>query len=398
MFGRTSFLLWTTLLSGAAHAILTAWALRSFEAVRRRRGWAIGVALVLTLLVPATRWMAMRVRSEAVTLVYAGAMIEMLVVAMSAVPITLVRSLGGLVRWRKRSRKRRGQQPVPEHAKGEVGRREVLERAVGLAAIGTSAAAFGWGMVRGRHAFTVEEVVVPIPGLPRALEGYTFAQVSDMHAGLFVGHRELVEGLSRVREINADMLVVTGDLVDFDARYGPELGRALADAGARARDGVVAILGNHDYYAGAGAVAASMRAAGIDVLVNAGKTVRPGDGGGFALLGVDDLWARRRGGTGPSLDKAIAMVPRDLPRILLAHNPTYLDASAGKVALQLSGHMHGGQINPGIHVAALFARYVAGRYARDGTTLWVNRGFGVAGPPVRLDAAPEVTKVVLVGA
>jgi uncharacterized protein len=60
--------------------------------------------------------------------------------------------------------------------------------------------------------------------------------------------------------------------------------------------------------------------------------------------------------------------------------------------------MHGGQINPGVHVAAMFTRYVAGRYERQGTTLWVNRGFGVAGPPVRLEAPPEVTKIVLVGA
>ena len=158
----------------------------------------------------------------------------------------------------------------------------------------------------------------------------------------------------------------------------------------------MAVLGNHDYYAGAPAVAAAMRAAGVEVLVNAGKTIRPNDGGGFALLGVDDLWAKRAGGAGPNLDRALAMVPADAPRILLAHNPGCLDLAAGKVALQLSGHMHGGQINPGVHLAAIFARYVAGRYERAGTTLWVNRGFGVAGPQVRLDAPPEVTKIVLV--
>jgi predicted MPP superfamily phosphohydrolase len=269
---------------------------------------------------------------------------------------------------------------------------------VGLAALGTSALAFGWGMARSRHEFTLEEVVVRIPGLPPVLDGYTLVQVSDIHAGLFVGDRDLVEGLSRVLKVRADVLVFTGDIVDFDVRYAPHVARALMDFGARARDGVVAVLGNHDYYAGAPAVTAAMRAAGIDVLVNAGKTLRPNESGGIALLGVDDLWAKRAGGPGPMLDAALTMVPPDAPRILLAHNPNCIDFAAGNVALQLSGHMHGGQINPGVHVASIFARYVAGRYERKGTTLWVNRGFGVTGPPVRLDAPPEVTKVVLVGA
>jgi hypothetical protein len=393
MFGRVSFLLWTTLLSAGAHAILVSWALTAFPSLRGRRRWAVAIALGLTVLTPVARWAALRTRSEAASVLYAVAMIEMLVVALSAVPITLVRA------WKRLAerRARRLQRPAPVEA-AAIGRRVVLERAVGLAALGTSAAAFGWGMVYARHAFEIEEVVVRIAGLPRALEGYTLVQISDMHAGMFVGKRELVSGLSLLRDIKADLVVVTGDLVDFDPRYGPELGRAIMDAGSHARDGVVAILGNHDYYAGAAAVTASMRAAGIDMLVNGGKTVRPADGGGFALLGVDDLWASRRGGVGPNLDRAIASVPQDLPRILLAHNPSFLDAAAGRVALQLSGHMHGGQINPGIHLTAMFARYVAGRYERQGTTLWVNRGFGVAGPPVRLLAPPEVTKIILVGA
>ena len=191
-------------------------------------------------------------------------------------------------------------------------------------------------------------------------------------------------------------MVATGDLIDFDARHAPGLARALS--GLEARDGVVAIVGNHDYYAGVDAVVAAMRAGGVDVLLNAGKTIRPTDGGGFALIGVDDLWARRSGGVGPRLERALTMVAPDAPRILLAHQPAFLEASAGKVDLQLSGHIHGGQINPGFCPAEFLTRYVAGRYELGGTTLWVNRGFGVAGPPVRLGAPPEVTKIVLVSA
>ena len=92
------------------------------------------------------------------------------------------------------------------------------------------------------------------------------------------------------------------------------------------------------------------------------------------------------------------MVPAEVPRILLSHQPTTVDYWAGKVALQLSGHTHGGQINPGFRPADLLMRYVSGRYERSGTTLYVNRGFGVVGPPARVGAPPEVTKIVLVSA
>jgi predicted MPP superfamily phosphohydrolase len=139
-----------------------------------------------------------------------------------------------------------------------------------------------------------------------------------------------------------------------------------------------------------------MKKAGVEVLSNRGKIVAPGDGG-FALIGVDDLWARHRGGTGPDIARARDMVPPDLATILLAHQPTFAPtAAASGVNLQLSGHTHGGQINPGFRPIDLFFRYVAGRYDVDGMQLYVNRGFGTAGPPARLGAPPEITKIVLV--
>jgi predicted MPP superfamily phosphohydrolase len=133
--------------------------------------------------------------------------------------------------------------------------------------------------------------------------------------------------------------------------------------------------------------------------LNRGKRLRAGDGGGFALLGVDDLWSTRFGGRGPDLARAIADVPGDAPRVLLSHQPNTVDLWRGQVALQLSGHTHGGQINPGFRPAALFMPYLAGRYdVGEGTTLYVNRGFGTAGPPARVGAPPEITKFVLVAA
>jgi predicted MPP superfamily phosphohydrolase len=133
-------------------------------------------------------------------------------------------------------------------------------------------------------------------------------------------------------------------------------------------------------------------------MVDQGKVVRPSDGGGFALLGVDDPRAVRYGRAGPRLDRALSMVAADLPRILLSHQPPTVEGWEGQVALQLSGHTHGGQINPGFRPADLVLKYVAGRYTVGETTLYVNRGFGTVGPPSRVGAPPEITRIVLVAA
>jgi predicted MPP superfamily phosphohydrolase len=276
-------------------------------------------------------------------------------------------------------------------------RRQVVEASAGAALFGAVGAAVGWGVVRGRHAFALREIAVRVAGLPRALDGYVIAQISDIHTGIHVGERELEEGLSILRRTSPDLVVVTGDLVDIDPAFAPFVARKLADLPSR--DGVFACLGNHDYYAGARAVTNTLRAAGVTPLVNDGRVLRAGDGGGFALLGVDDLTSKRYpGGAGPRLDLALAAVPPGLPRILLSHQPPTVDMWAGQVALQLSGHTHGGQINPGGRMLNMFFEYVAGIYEVGGTTLYVNRGFGTVGPPARIGVPPEVTRIVLIAA
>jgi predicted MPP superfamily phosphohydrolase len=389
---RQLFISATFLVAIGAHVFLVAWFLRAFPALKRRRGLVGGVAVLLFLMAPIGRvFGAFYWKGLASSFTAAGAT-EWMTVMLAAIPLATVAFVSRAVALFRPRRV----ETVPSVVPPPVTRRVAVERALGLAAIGVSGATLGWGSLVGRHEFRVEEVVVRLPGLPKALDGYTIAQISDIHAGLFVGERELLEGFARVRGARPDLVVATGDLVDFDARYAPWLARELGNL--RGRDGVVAILGNHDYYAGYTLVVAAMRAAGVQLLLNQGRMIRPGDGGGFALLGVDDLWAARSGGVGPDLDRALSMVPPDAARVLLAHQPNFMASARGKVGLQLSGHTHGGQINPGFRPAELLMRYVSGRYEEAGTTLWVNRGFGVAGPPSRVGAPPEVTKVVLVSA
>ncbi|WP_438016570.1 metallophosphoesterase [Sorangium sp. So ce315] len=257
-----------------------------------------------------------------------------------------------------------------------------------------------YGALLGRHDYVIEEIAIPIPGLPRSLDGFSIVQLSDIHLGLFVGEPEMRAAEDLVRKARGDLVVMTGDLIDFDPRYAEHLGRLARRLGPLAREGVAAIPGNHDHFAGIDETIDALERGGAHVLRNRGRVIG-GAGGGFALLGVDDVWARRRvPGGGPDLGRALADVPRDLPRVLLCHNPVFFPEASGEVALQLSGHTHGGQVNLLVRPAdvVLPHGYVAGLYERGGAHLYINRGFGTAGPPARIGAPPEVSRIVLVSA
>src|SRR5262249_13834856 len=141
-----------------------------------------------------------------------------------------------------------------------------------------------------------------------------------------------------------DLVVLTGDLVDHDVRFADQLGAFIRKVSATARFGVAVIPGNHDWYTGVDAVLGAAARAGADVLRNRARVI--GDrGAGFALLGVEDVYAERLGrGAKPDLEQAARDLPPEMPRILLCHNPIFFPQAASRVALQLSGHTHGGQI------------------------------------------------------
>ncbi|HEX7601614.1 MAG TPA: metallophosphoesterase [Polyangiaceae bacterium] len=288
----------------------------------------------------------------------------------------------------------------PDSPGGEVPptRREFMHRVAVGSALLVGGGSTAYGGLFGRHDYAIEEIVVRIPGLSPRLEGLTLVQLSDLHLGLFVGASEMRAALELTRRARPDLVVLTGDLIDHEPRYAPGLTELVQRLGELAPRGVFAIPGNHDHYTGIDAVLSAVTRGGGTVLRNANRLL--GDAGGkLALLGVDDVTAIRGGG-GPDLARAAAGVPDDVPRVLLCHNPVFFPEASGKVALQLSGHTHGGQVNLLVRPGDLVLPhgYVAGRYARDGSTLYVNRGFGTAGPPARIGAPPEVSRIVLVSA
>lgn len=391
------------LLGTLCHLVLWNWAKRAYPSIVNHRKLLFACAGVVIVAQPLGRWLSVRTSLGWVSNIQVALLLELMVVAVTALPLLFLQGVFALARLGSSRSKPQGS--APQDSAGEtardfveretrVSRRVVLERGAGLTVLGATSAAFGWGTFVGRHAFEVVRVAIRVDGLPKALDGYTIAQVSDLHVGSFVGERELTEGLSLVRRLRPDLVVATGDLVDIDSRYAALMAESLQNIGAR--DGVYGILGNHDYYAGAGEVRDALLRAGVHCLVNEGLIIRGADGGGFALLGVDDLWARRGPGQGPMLAHAQAMVPNSMPHILLSHQPATVKLWPGRVALQLSGHTHGGQVNPLIRPADLVLDYVAGLYQVSGTALYVNRGFGTAGPPVRIGAPPEITLITLV--
>jgi hypothetical protein len=379
------FVIGVIVASGLAHYVFIEWICALAPRLRPHRTKLRAVAVALVVLPLLARWLARASGSDLVVSLQAVFAGEQMIVVLGALPMLLL--LGAIAVVRLVARRVRKDPPAVTREEA-LSRRQALVRVAGGVAWGTTGALLGWGLVRGRHAFQLEEVVVKIPRLPRSLDGYVIAQVSDIHVGPFVRERELGEAFDLLRGLRPDLLLATGDIVDFDARYAPLFARLFADLPAR--DGHLAILGNHDHYAGATAVREHLERAGIEVLHNRALRVRPKDGAGIVVAGVDDMWAR------PDLDRALAGIADDAARILLAHQPRYFDVAAGRVDLQLSGHTHGGQVNPGFRPADLLMKYVSGRYEKSGSVLWVNRGVGVAAVPSRVAAPPEVTKIVLV--
>lgn len=276
-------------------------------------------------------------------------------------------------------------------------RRALLTQATTAGALAVGAPAFLRGGLWSRTDFEVRTIEVAIAGLPPELEGLTLVQLTDLHLGVFTGPREIGAVIERVDALRGDLVVITGDILDHNPRHVPEAMRALSRL--QARGGVHAILGNHDHYTGPAAVAQGLRSVGIRAHINGSMSLGPDGarGRGLILAGVDDVMAPRIGtGAGPDLAAALRGRDPEDPVVLLAHNPVLFDDVKHRVALQLSGHTHGGQINT-LGFAGSLLPYVSGLYHQGDASLFVSRGIGTTGPPVRLNAAPEIVRIALTG-
>jgi predicted MPP superfamily phosphohydrolase len=276
----------------------------------------------------------------------------------------------------------------------DPGRRRLLH-AAGNAVLASPIAVLGYGYVR-RTDFHVREIDVPIPDLPRDLDGLRILQLSDIHLGVFLSEAELARVVDAAIETRPHLAVITGDLISshsdpLDACIR-QLARVKADAG------VFGCMGNHERYAHLEDRTAQAAArAGIRFLRGQAEPLRFGD----SILNLAGVDHQSKAGGQPYLAGAGRLVRPGAVNILLSHNPDVFPVAARQgYNLMLAGHTHGGQVtveilDQSINPARFYTPYVYGLYRAGAASAYVTRGIGTIGIPARIGAPPEISVVRL---
>jgi uncharacterized protein len=238
----------------------------------------------------------------------------------------------------------------------------------------------------------VERITIASPKIPEEIGEITIAQISDVHLGLIVREGRLGKILKEVEASDPDILVSTGDLIDGQPDKllkATDMLRSFSP-----KYGKYAVLGNHEFYAGLPHALYLTERAGFVVLRGGGVVLPPG----LNMVGVDDPAGKATLFSGmPSEGDILASFPKENFTLLLKHRPVIDETSTGLFDLQLSGHIHGGQIFPFRWITKFVYDYGTGFFPLpEGGRLYVNRGSGTWGPPIRLLAPPEVTLITLV--
>ncbi|NJP67793.1 metallophosphoesterase [Streptomyces spiramenti] len=272
-----------------------------------------------------------------------------------------------------------------------VSRRMFVARAVAIGATTVAVSTTGYGVWAARQLAT-KHVTVRLANLPAASEGYRITVVGDMHLSTTLGRSFCERVVAAVNATDTDAVAMVGDLVDATV---PDLRHAAEPLGdLRARDGVFFVTGNHEYYVGATPWVEHVQRLGMISLANSRVELEAG----FDIAGVNDIAADERGGgyEGPDFAKALDGRDPQRPVVVLAHQPELIHTAVDHdVDLVLSGHTHGGQVWPGPIIAARVNPTLAGLEQYGDSQLFVTRGAGTWGPPVRVGAEPDITVLTL---
>jgi hypothetical protein len=371
LVGGVHYYIWARLVRDLA---LPAWA---------HRGLTV-LVVALCLSVPLTFWLGRRIPLEStrpLMLLAFGwlGLVFLLVVLLGMSEL----ARAGVLVW-----ERLASDIPPDDPERRLAMSRIFGGTVALLAGGLGALATYQGLGR----FIVKQVPIALGRLPAKLNGFSIVQISDVHVGATI-RKEFIESIvDRVNALEPDLIAITGDLVDGSVKQLSEHVAPLARL--KATHGVYFVTGNHEYYSGVDAWCAELRRLGITVLQN--ERVQIGNGpDSFDLAGVDDFSAGRFG-QGPSLERALAGRDPTRELVLLAHQPrAVFEASEAGVGLQLSGHTHGGQIWPWNFFVRLQQPVVSGLERIGRTLVYVSNGTGYWGPPMRLGAPAEITRLVL---
>jgi uncharacterized protein len=242
--------------------------------------------------------------------------------------------------------------------------------------------------------YEVKKVSLQLPHLSPAFDGYKIVQISDLHADRYFKLENLQTITQKINDLHPDLLVLTGDYVSKG--HVEEAVGAIATNFQKisTRDGILAVLGNHDYWTDAEAISRELTRYQIKLLKNQVFTINRG-GTQLAIAGIDDLWSGK-----PDLDGLLTTLGDRPGGILLAHEPDFADIAAAthKFDLQLSGHSHGNQVRLPFAKAVLpylAKKYPQGQYQVLDMIQYTNRGIGMVGLPLRFNCRPEITSFVL---
>lgn len=350
----------------------------------RLLGWGIVLLAVgLPLFIAASRMLPREVASPISWVVYTWLGLMFLLFAL-LIPADLVRGLAWVI-------ERLAGAPA------DPARRQFLARLFGGIVGAGALGAAGYGIWSVTRPIAVKPVKVPLANLPEAFAGFVIAQITDVHVGPTIGRGFVEELVAKTNAMEPDIVAITGDLVDGSVeRLGPLL-EPLSRL--KARHGVYFVTGNHEYFSGAAEWVEHLATLGVRVLRNERVSISRG-GASLDVAGIDDP----TGGNflpdhGPDLARALAGRDPAHPLLLLAHQPRQVrDAAEHGVSLQLSGHTHGGQIFPFNLLVPLQQPFVAGLHRVRDTAIYVSRGTGYWGPPMRVGAPAELTRLELVRA
>ncbi len=280
--------------------------------------------------------------------------------------------------------------PRPEHSPA---RRKFLN-AARTALLAGPVAAVGYGTFVARYRLSLREVNIPLPGLPKDLDGLRIVQLTDIHLSPFLSLRELERAVDMANETNANVALVTGDLISTSNDPLDDCLNALARL--RADAGVLGCMGNHEIYADSEAYTQTQGARlGMRFLRQQSALLRFG-GADLNFAGVDYQRFHK-----PYLVGAERLVVPGAFNVLLSHNPDVFPVAARQgFPFTIAGHTHGGQVRVEIlgqdlNIARFFTPFVDGVYRSGASSIFVSRGIGTIGLPARLGAPPEVALIRL---
>lgn len=266
-----------------------------------------------------------------------------------------------------------------------------------------------YGIIR-HNTYTIEKEEIKINNLPNELKGLTITLVSDIHAGQYMTEDDMREYADAINELNSDIVCIPGDFVNYQPDDIKHFTKAFRDV--KARHGIYGTLGNHDYFVNPEYVAnAIINESPVKLLRNDFSKINI-NGKELIILGVEDtrdagvqMNKKVTGYIDDTLKSAKTTSPEfaEIPKVLLCHKPyAFDDIAKREVDLVLSGHTHGGQVVPvkignfNMSFAAMVSKYINGLYSIGDKKMYVSRGIGSVGLPIRLNCPPEITKITLV--